>query len=68
MFSVRNVPRNIRFLSNLKLNKDYKILGMDFPSSRFIKNEDPKKKLTEYEIICGLDFPSSRFTKNNVKK
>ena len=41
---------------------------MDFPSSRFIKNEDPKKKLTEYEIICGLDFPSSRFTKNNVKK
>ena len=67
--SAINTIRNIRFLSNvkIKLDKDFLILGMDFPSSRF--NKDKKiTKLTEYEKICGLDIPSSRFKEFKIEK
>ena len=64
-----NIIKNARFMSNIKikLDKDYTILGMDFPSSRFNKPIKNKTKLTEYEKICGLDFPNSRFEKYKNK-
>ena len=59
-----------------RFSKDFVILGLEYPSSRFkpekvipINNTPIRKdyiskqsnKLTEFEKLCGLDFPSSRF-------
>ena len=61
------------FNSKIYLTDDFKLLGLKFPSSRMIieeqkstimikkSNEKIKKSFTETEKIIGLNFPDSRF-------
>lgn len=66
---------SITKLGKSTLTKEFILLGLDFPYSRFkpsynkIKYNVKKLKsnnlnqtpLSEYEKICGLDYPNSRF-------
>jgi|SaaInlStandDraft_1057018.scaffolds.fasta_scaffold169556_2 hypothetical protein len=68
--------KNYDAFLNQSFHNDFKILGLNFPFSRFnIQNNSEKKintnivktpilnkvVLTDDEKIIGLDFPSSRF-------
>lgn len=68
--------KNFEPLINHLFNQEFKILGLDFPSSRMDKDSTKSykkynystfsdnindKQLSEIEKIIGLDIPNSRF-------